>query len=74
VVGVPDEVRGEEVKAYVVADGVEGTELAAYCAERLAAFKVPRIFSFHQDLPRTPSERVEKAKLAALPGAVEVVV
>lgn len=74
VVGVPDEVRGEEVKAYVVADGVEGTELAAYCAEHLAAFKVPRIFSFHQDLPRTPSERVEKAKLAALPGAVEVVV
>jgi len=62
-VPVPDEVRGEEVKAYVVLrDGTaaEPVELNAYCAERLAYFKVPRYWTFVDDLPRTPSERVAK--------------
>ena len=63
VVGVPDEVRGEEVKAYVVAPGVGPDELAAWCAERLAAFKVPSFWELRDDLPLTASHRVEKAKL-----------
>ena len=63
VLGVPDEIRGEEIKAYVVADLDRGTaagELAAWCGERLAGFKVPRYFELRDDLPRTPSERVAK--------------
>ncbi|GAA4716137.1 AMP-binding protein [Nocardioides conyzicola] len=63
VVGVPDEIRGEEVKAYVVAPGVSADELTAWCAERLAAFKVPRLWEFRDDLPLTASHRVEKAAL-----------
>ncbi len=63
VVGVPDEIRGEEVKAYVVAPGVDAAELEAWCGERLAAFKVPRLWEFRDDLPLTASHRVEKAKL-----------
>ena len=63
VVGVPDEIRGEEVKAYVVAPGVSPDELAAWCAERLASFKVPSTWEFRDDLPLTASHRVEKAKL-----------
>jgi carnitine-CoA ligase len=63
VLGVPDEIRGEEVKAFVVADGVTAAELAAFCAERLAAFKVPAFWEFRDDLPRTPSERVAKELL-----------
>ena len=59
VVGVPDEIRGEEVKAFVVG-AVPETELADYCAQRLAKFKVPRYWEFRDDLPRTPSERVAK--------------
>ncbi len=62
VVGVPDEIRGEEVKAFVVG-AVSEVELAAYCAERLASFKVPRYWEFRDDLPRTPSERVAKQLL-----------
>ena len=62
VVGVPDEIRGEEVKAFVVGD-VSAEELAEYCAERLASFKVPRYWEFRDDLPRTPSERVAKQLL-----------
>jgi crotonobetaine/carnitine-CoA ligase len=63
VVGVPDEIRGEEVKAYVVAPGASAGELAAWCGERLAAFKVPTHWEFRDDLPLTASHRVEKAKL-----------
>lgn len=63
VVGVPDEIRGEEVKAYVVAPGSSPEELTTWCAERLASFKVPRFWEFRDDLPLTASHRVEKAKL-----------
>jgi len=65
---VPDELRGEEVKAYVVPNpGAEATpqELAAWCEERLAYFKIPRYWTFRDDLPRTPSERVAKGELKA---------
>lgn len=65
VVGVPDEIRGEEVKAYVVAPGASEDELTTWCSERLAAFKVPRLWEFREDLPLTASHRVEKAKLKA---------
>src|ERR1700677_5276642 len=41
---VPDEIRGEEVKAYYVAGDVTPQELAGYCRERLAGFKVPRFW------------------------------
>jgi len=63
VVGVPDEIRGEEVKVYVVAPGATAPELAEWCAERLAGFKVPSLWEFRDDLPLTASHRVEKAKL-----------
>jgi crotonobetaine/carnitine-CoA ligase len=62
-VPVPDEIRGEEVKAYVVlreGAAAEPAELNAHCAERLAYFKVPRYWTFVDDLPRTPSERIAK--------------
>src|SRR5579875_2114447 len=50
-------------------------ELAAFCRERLAAFKVPRYWQPADDLPRTSgSERVAKAALADLAGPVYDVV
>jgi len=77
VVAVPDDLRGEEIKAYyVIADGTGAGagagpgELAGYCRERLAAFKVPRYWQAATDLPRTDSERVIKERLASLPGPV----
>jgi crotonobetaine/carnitine-CoA ligase len=70
VVGVPDEIRGEEVKAYLVLTGDLDAEQAAatlgpYCLERIARFKVPRYWEVCDDLPRTPSERVAKPELLA---------
>lgn len=69
VVPVPDEMRGEEVKAYIVlADGfdeaaVPPARIAEMCRERLAAFKVPRYIEYRDHLPMTPSEKVAKRAL-----------
>lgn len=65
VIGVPDDVRGEEVMAYVVAPGADADSLAAWCAERLAPFKVPSRWALRETLPLTASHRVEKAALRA---------
>ena len=73
VTAVPDDIRGEEIKAYYVASGgtaVKPGELADYCRERLAAFKVPRFWQAASDLPRTDSERVIKERLSSLAGPV----
>jgi len=70
VTSVPDDIRGEEVKAYYVGDGVGPDVLAEYCRARLAAFKVPRFWQPALDLPRTDSERVAKARLGSVAGAV----
>ena len=71
IVAVPDEVRGEEVAAVVVAvphaDGPPPPEeLRHHVAQRLAPFKVPRYVVYVDALPRTPSEKVDKAALTAL--------
>ncbi|MEU6645214.1 AMP-binding protein [Saccharomonospora sp. NPDC046836] len=66
VLAVPDDLRGEEIKAYVVlGEGHEVTaaELAEFCATKLAYFKVPRFWTFVDSLPMTPSERVAKGEL-----------
>jgi acyl-CoA synthetase (AMP-forming)/AMP-acid ligase II len=78
VVAVPDEVMGEEVKAFVqLRDGVPGErgtaqDLLERAGAELARFKVPRFVEFVADFPRTPSERVSKpalkARAAAEPG------
>ena len=70
VVAVPDDVRGEEVKTYLVLTDDRdakraAAELVPYCAERIARFKVPRFWEVRADLPRTPSERVAKPELVA---------
>jgi crotonobetaine/carnitine-CoA ligase len=68
-VPVPDEVRGEEVKAYVVLRdaGSRGEEvldeIIKGCQAQLARFKVPRYFSFRTELPKTPSLKVAKQPL-----------
>ncbi|MFC4377706.1 class I adenylate-forming enzyme family protein [Nocardia halotolerans] len=71
VVGVPDELFGEEVKAFVqLAPGVgEDREAAQRILDnvriQLARFKLPRYVEFVADFPRTPSERVSKPALKA---------
>ena len=72
VVPVPDELRGEEVKAYIILKEGHTSEdtppeaILDHARKQLAYFKVPRYIEYADDLPRTPSERVEKHKLVKM--------
>lgn len=64
VVGVPDDRRGETVKAFIVAsESVSGEEIQEFCLDNLAAYKHPRSVVFVDELPRTASGKVQKFKL-----------
>ncbi|WP_302915918.1 class I adenylate-forming enzyme family protein [Mycolicibacterium arseniciresistens] len=71
VIGVPDELFGEEVKAYVqLAPGIERSATPAQrivhdLRDKLAGFKIPRFIEFVPDFPRTASERISKPALKA---------
>jgi long-chain acyl-CoA synthetase len=68
VIGVKDAYRGETVKAYVVlredsAETVNADEISAFCKERLATYKVPKLIEFRTDLPKTLVGKVLRRKL-----------
>jgi len=66
VVGVADEVGGEEAKATVALRPgcrLEPEELVRWCRASLAEFEVPRYFELCDDLPRTDTHKIHKAKL-----------
>ena len=71
VIGVPDPIRGEEVKAYVVlkppttAESVPPEAIWNLCRLHLATFKVPRYIEYRAELPKTPSSKVKKNVLRA---------
>jgi malonyl-CoA/methylmalonyl-CoA synthetase len=65
VVGMPSESWGEEVTAFVVANGggVTADELITYAQERLAKFKCPRAVHFVDELPRNAMGKVQRSRL-----------
>ncbi len=67
VIGIPDRIRGEEIKAYLmVKPGEEPPSLqdiVAYCKERLADFKVPRYIKYQESFPKTSTGRIQKVLL-----------
>lgn len=65
-IGVPDEYRGETVKAFIVAkDGETLTEeeVTMYCKEKLAAYKVPKQIEFIDELPKTAVGKILRREL-----------
>lgn len=70
VVGAPDAYRGETVRAIVsLKQGACLTkdELTAFCKERMAAYKYPRIIEIIDDLPKTSSGKILRRTLRDLP-------
>ena len=68
VAGIPDPVKGEVAKAWVVLkQGQQATEqeLRAYCRDRLAPYKVPAQVEFRAELPKTMVGKVLRRVLAA---------
>jgi long-chain acyl-CoA synthetase len=77
VVGLPDNMRGEVVKAWVVlrADcALTPADLKLYCRDRLAPYKVPAKYEFVADLPKTQVGKVLRRVLRQTEDKAEEVV
>jgi len=60
-VGIPDEYRGETVKAYVVpkeGEKVTAEEIIAFCKEKMAPYKVPKEIEFRAALPQSAAGKI----------------
>ena len=61
VIGVPDEVRGQIAKAFVVpkpGQSLSSEELIAFCKGKIATYKLPREIVIVSELPRTPTGKL----------------
>ena len=68
VAGIPDPLRGEAVKAWVVLRGqhnATSSELRAYCRQHLTAYKVPKTIEFRESLPKSAVGKVLRRELVA---------
>ncbi len=68
VVGIPDPYRGETVKAFVSLKPdrtVDPAELVAFCKERMAAYKYPRVVEIREELPKTATGKLLRRQLRA---------
>lgn len=68
VVGVQDNYRGEVVRAFVVPkessnEKATEEEIVRFCKERLAAYKVPRMVEFRDELPISGAGKVLRREL-----------
>jgi long-chain acyl-CoA synthetase len=66
VIGVPDDYRGETVKAFVSlrpGEAVTEAELVQFCKERMAAYKYPRFVELVDELPKTVTGKILRREL-----------
>lgn len=66
VAGIPDPYRGETTKAYIVPKNgcqLKEAELNAFCRKYLAAYKVPKLYEFRKELPKTAVGKVLRRQL-----------
>ena len=65
-IGVPDQLYGEEVAAFIVLkEGGEATEeeIVAFCRARLADYKCPKTVRFVKEIPKGPTGKLLKREL-----------
>ena len=66
VVGIPDEIRGETIRAIIsLKEGEVATEqeIKHFCREHMADYKVPRQVGFMDSLPKTAAGKIDKEEL-----------
>ncbi|MES9981567.1 MAG: AMP-binding protein, partial [Candidatus Thiodiazotropha sp. 6PLUC5] len=66
VVGVPDEMLGEIIKAFVVPKDINDTDkkvIQRHCRQNLAIYKIPKSIEFIAELPKTASGKIQKFQL-----------
>jgi long-chain acyl-CoA synthetase len=68
VIGIPDEYRGETVKAFVslrAGESATEAELITFCRDRMAAYKYPRTIELVTELPKTVTGKILRRELRA---------
>jgi long-chain acyl-CoA synthetase len=71
VVGVPDSDRGQIIKVVLVVkpgSALTKKQVTAYCNQKLASFKVPRIIEFTDELPKSSTGKVARRLLLSIQG------
>jgi len=65
VIGIPDEIAGECIKAYVIksSEELDKESLLRFCSSELPPFMVPRAIEFVNELPMTPNAKVDYNEL-----------
>lgn len=67
VIGVPDPIRDQAIKAFVrftPGESMTLAEVEQYCKDHMASFKVPTFYEVVEDFPRTCSMKIEKKLLS----------
>jgi acyl-CoA synthetase (AMP-forming)/AMP-acid ligase II len=67
-IGIPDDLYGEDVAAFIVLkEGATATEdeVVGFCRQQLADFKCPKMVRFVKEIPKGPTGKLLKRKLAA---------
>jgi acyl-CoA ligase (AMP-forming) (exosortase A-associated) len=66
VIGIPDEVLGQSIKAFVVSkngDGIDPNALLGFCAKKMPRHMVPKMIEVLDELPKTSSGKVDYPEL-----------
>lgn len=66
VYGIPEPVKGEIVKASIVLKAgctLKEEQIIEFCSQRIATYKMPKVFNFVESIPKNPTGKILKRKL-----------
>lgn len=71
IIGVPDDLLGEAIKAYIVLNGknLKENDIITYCTQHLSSTKIPKYVEFIDKIPVSATGKKEKARLVELHSA-----